>query len=497
MAEQKHRSRKRIVIAAALLAVIGGAAAVIGFSLKSKQDAQNAPESKLGLHLTEQQDIPSRAEFAKSEKGFYFIKSERDYMMGTSTVQQETQDILPVFCDPETGEWAVLCARPNCMHDGSTFCTATTKVYGEIFPPFRLTYADGYLYAVRTKRSKWIPNGYGGEMPDEKENHVVLLRYEPDGSGITELHDFGTGTGEFKPVLHRGYLWFVVPKYSYGEPVKNPITGEEMQFTNGGYEIWGYELKTGDLVRIYDSEPKPDQNHVDTPPKQLCGIGDYICFNTEEGDWSAPFGTNRINLLTGEMTQAPKCSFEYGFSEGYALYFETKHQDHGIVNTWQLVNLETGESKNIPETAKPTQYLGTPFLSGDYIYWCQVDENGKYSVRIYNMNAEIVTELDMKDCGLPEYPPEWDGILIIDGGITEISGGMAYLKLDAMFNDTENGITWELHHAVYSCPVNDLLDGKPVWQKVYEEMDGAEAEKQYRALLADKQSTGGNRNDAE
>ncbi|MBQ8921586.1 MAG: hypothetical protein IJ060_05425 [Oscillospiraceae bacterium] len=504
MAKQERKLRRMgrmgWAVAAALLIVIGGGvtAAVI-HTKKLQQESLHSPESKLGLHLTDQKDSASQGLFARSENGYYILYSGYEYNMGTYTIRNEEGELTevdaisqtggrgyPTFYDPETGESAILCARPNCTHDGSTYCTATTKAYSSYYRSdrFPMVYADGYLYTVSTKHSKWTETDYGYEQADPKEDHAVLLRYEPDGSGITELHDFGTGTGGFRPTMHRGYLWFAVQTMSYGETVQNPISGADEAFVNGGYEIWGYELKTGNLVKIYDSESKPDINHVDTAPQYLAGIGDYIYFNTEDGDWASPTGTNRINLLTGEMTQAPDVSLENGFNDNYGLYYDSNMKDYSSSGSWMLVNLETGEAKPLANTQHSTEFAGMPFLSGDYIYWCQFDQGDITTLRIYDLNAETLLDQDVKEFHLPEYPSEWGDVLQVHASLAEVSDGRVYLYRTADLINDKKGIWWSLDRSVYSCAVEELIAGNPEWTKEFELMDSEEAGKKYNELIS-------------
>jgi len=507
MAKQERNIRRLSksgwAVAAVLLVVIcGGVTAGIIHTRKLKQEQAKSAQSTFGFHLTDQKDSPSLGLFAKSENGYYFNRSEYKYEIGQSTVrdkngqlitidavQQISGDSLPTFYDPETGESAVLCARPNCTHDGSTYCTATTKVYSEGYSgetygndSFTFTYADGYLYAVRVKHDLKTTDD-GTEIYDSTQDHVVLLRYEPDGSGITELHDFGTGTVGSRPILHRGVLWFSVQLYTWGEPVKNPITGEDEFFKNGGYEIWGYEPKTGTLAKIFEAKPKPDLNHVEPMPQKICGIGDYIYFETSDGDWTAPSGVNKINILTGEMTQAAKVTLANGFNESYGLYYE----DDGKGNAgWRLVNLETGEAKAIPNTQHGLEYVGTPFLSGNYIFWSQVNEGGGSTIRVYDMNCEQVLDMAASEF---KFGEDFEGVdadvLRRSVGIAEVTDGKIFFHTNSYIDNRERGIWWTLEDTLYSCPVEDLLAGNAQWTKEIEYMDSAEALKQYQEMLAD------------
>ena len=497
MAKQEKRIRRlsksgRAVAAALLILVGGGVTAGIIHAKKLKKQEANAAMGVFGLHLTDQKDSPSRLSFSQSEQGYYIGYNNYEYSMSDFSVQtdmgeeiqfealcQNQQRALPTFYDPETGESAVLCARPNCTHDGSTYCTATTRVYGAAAGgDIYFTYADGYLYRVTGKHNLKTMDD-GSVTYDDTETHAVLLRYEPDGSGITELYDFGTGGGGSMPVVHRCYLWFSVQLKTYGDIIKNKITGSESRFCTGGYEIWGYELKTGKLTKVYTAMEAPTANLVATAPEYLNGIGDYLYFDTADGDMITPTGTNRINLLTGELSKAPDISLEYGFNEHYGLHYNRVLQGGDNVGCWQLVNLDTGETKDIPNSELSTGYIGTPFLSGDYIYWFQHGENSEDNIiRMYDLNLNKLLGVNVSESGLPTIRLK-DAKIIPDIGICKVQDGKLFVSYDLTATKPEYGMWWTVENSVYSCNVSDLLDGKLEWTKVFESMDSGEAQKQF------------------
>ena len=321
--DAKAKKRRKIIIPALIAAVLmtgGVTAAVVASHGKvvienSKSDNETSSDSEssalklpenaepvttLGFNLTDQQDQPAarNREFLwkdgypfEAAAGWYHnsCKTEIKHTIDTGHTWIEHNDSVLCYSDKETGQTVPLCAKPECLHDGNLYCTATTKAYQGSHADNAFIYYDGYLYRIS---KKFIYDKTGATR--EQMPHTVLLRYEPDGTGITELHDFGNSGQYIAPVLHRGYIWCCTAKLINFESSDTDYTVE------GGFGIYGYELATGKIVTLLEFMPEEKRSEIEMP-KSMFGSGDYLYVRCQ--NWVATGlskGISRISLVTGK-----------------------------------------------------------------------------------------------------------------------------------------------------------------------------------------------------
>lgn len=361
MASKRVRRIMWIGLAAAVLATGGIIAGAAAYAKKHPHIRNITWENGISLNLTDQVSTepfrrwttnPDSWCILPSESGWFFRKTIEFPSEEGQWFNQNNVDAL-YYADRESGKSVPVCARPNCKHDGSEYCTATTKTYANSF----MTWYDGYLYTVTTKylhpeQRFYQPQTESGEDFAQGDCRQVLLRYSPDGTEITELAEFGNGIGIGWCTVHRGYIWCIVQRQEQGEEIENPITHNTSVFTSGGWQLWGYELATGRSAVIFDGMGKPDINHVNSAPSGLYGIGDYLYFARMNDDWSGPQGLCRISLLTGETTQGDEDVLIPGshfvtLSRTHALRYDERKENNSVYNDYTVVNLETGEEKLI------------------------------------------------------------------------------------------------------------------------------------------------------
>ena len=468
-----------LVFAAAVLAICV-AAGVFLMHLRNARKPETYEPGVTKLHLTAQTD--SIEAVMQSEHGYYFLGGSVEYAArkDRETGMEQLEQLFgrngaPVlmYADKETGAVVPVCARPNCLHDGDLFCPASTRAYSEVRP----IYYDGWIYSVSIKYDEpdAIDPQYG--MRTNYNGHQVLLRYAPDGTEITELYDFGACSGDYRPVtaVHRGYLWLSCVLVHEGETVVNPLTGEEELFQNGGYEIWGYEFKTGKLTKMYEDLAEPSANVVKQPPNALCGIGDDLYFQIQKEVWSGTNSVYRLNLLSGEVSDAGKGNLEYGFSDTHIL----RRQLAGVGSAeegWYLTNLASGT-----ETFLGSWSTGcdNAYLSKDYLY----KEQYGTTLQICDFNGNVLGEIPLSQhFSLKEYPKNWKLSYQFDpsGCVTD---GMIYASYRVSWFESDTGFNWELESGMLACPVEEILNGKTEWQLVYETIDADEAEENLRIRL--------------
>lgn len=259
------------------------------------------------LHLTDQQDEQGMRGYypeeclTESEQGYYYLK-KRDWDVGPRA-SERTYTMM--FADKESDALVPLCNRPNCLHDGSEFCTATTLTYRLKTGPVWL---DGYVYAVAKKPDdRGDIDGYG-------EGKIVLLRYEPDGTGITEAAEimdspadsasqsgrmrFGLEADEAKLIAHRGKLWYAAGVQEL------PSDGRALC----GYRMGFYDPETGQGSTLLSADGQEYGFGGRSGFRALAGEGDYIYFSFDaKGRWDEPnklrTGLWQLSCVNGGLTR--------------------------------------------------------------------------------------------------------------------------------------------------------------------------------------------------
>lgn len=215
---------------------------------------------------------------ARSDKGIYSIGVP-------NTDSKDARNGL-CFTDFETGETVYLCAKPECLHDGSSFCNATTQNYDFC----SLAYCEGMLYALATKHTT------DTEHPDR----AMLLACQPDGSGITEIaevSDYGA-IENCEMIAHRGALWlYVVAANELAS--SDSVIDKGMAMHRNRCGLYHYDLRTRQLTWVTGSTPTATYCNTDTI-KQLIGAGDYVYFlQTANGPYALHEGLYQVDIRTG------------------------------------------------------------------------------------------------------------------------------------------------------------------------------------------------------
>lgn len=221
-------------------------------------------------------------QFAVTDSGWYTIGNPRQ--------EDEMRGIC--YTDAASGQTVYLCAKPECLHDGSDYCLATNADYTIL----RIIWYEDMLYAVANKQTH----------NEEKPGALVLLAYQPDGTGMRELatlDDRGTvdehrTSGNIELIAHRGALWVA------GRIEERIFNGDEALGIDDWYEvhsyygIWHYEIAKSRLTVLASDESY--HTHAFT---NLQADGDYV-YVIKQSDEAVgiPRGLYRINAKTGEIT---------------------------------------------------------------------------------------------------------------------------------------------------------------------------------------------------
>ncbi len=473
------------VIAAAVLGA-GGIAATV--ALRGAHGGNNHTEQTVtaqsGLTLTNQewndlfcksygQSVSPQEHlwFAATDKGFYH---EQIYRTEIKTDADGNYDGLGyldwyenlpmnhgvVFTDSETGETLPLCARANCLHDGSDFCEASTKGYAD--RSALIPYGDA-LYALASKR-----NDKGGY------DAGYVLAYAPDGSGITELAHFDVHPkaeliGD--PILHRGCIFAIYKDYSYyGEETGDEFTGETKRQVSSGFVIRGYELASGKTAEIFRSMPGADEGkEYDVPNGSLLAAGDRIYFSYQFAKWPSPEpkGIYAINLVTGACEKLPLAGYEISqnllFAAKQKIYYKTDAaKEHGSGTPIYLnysYDLETGENTELPFDMRDNYHRLVQ--AGDYVIAERTDyENTSGSSR----DVTVI------------FDSEWNQIASVQRPENAVFGNMKVHdgKLYQLYYYTQDPeISVQKRQKSESakllcCDLSDLIADDPHWETVFE-----------------------------
>lgn len=462
-----------------------GLLALTGCSGQTKQNTLDVTwDNGTELHLTDAcADIPHfgmgyantqynsrlRDYFCPAEPGWFYWQPKID----AETGYIDYASYVLYYADRETGQSVPLCAKPNCLHDGNAFCTASTKVYD----PAPVVFQDGYLYALTTKKSDT-------DNKEKNTNTQVLLRYSADGTEITELSNFGAGYGNSPIISHRGYLWFTVQLQNVGEEIENPITHRPEIFTSGGWQLCGYEIATGKVVCICDAAGDPNVNHVNNAPRGSVAVGDYIYYEREHDDWSGSQGVWRISLLTGKEEKVTDSqAFWVGMSQHDALHSQKKGMGANRETVLCRLDLETLEKTEIDSG------------SGVYSSWYfSMDENYLYLdniipedqteilndfISVYDHDGNFVKNIETEFFDYPgaESEPDENGYVkwySADAYIAGVQGGMIYVEVRAYGNDSWLDDTVPREQlGLWCCPTDDLMNKEtPEWTMVHPSIPG-------------------------
>ncbi len=282
-----------IGLAAALLGAGGITAAVAmhGSNTSDTTKQTSTPdviEQNSMFALTDQTDTPGMRGLAESENGFYFFKRSQS----DSSDKENSKERKSLFySDKETGEVVWLCNRANCLHDGNEFCVATTSKYDQLVNT--PVWFEGCLYTIAQK---------------SEDQSVVLLRYEPDGSAITELQTICEADTEHEIsvqaelIAHRGYLWYTVSRNVYYQSDDPNLSTAGVEILCD-YQFSAYEVTSGQTTVLLSADAQEHYYSL-ANPINLQGEGNYIYFEVLQASWGEQNGLTtgiwRLSCLTGE-----------------------------------------------------------------------------------------------------------------------------------------------------------------------------------------------------
>ena len=417
-------------------------------------------ENRLGLQLTDQTDTPGMHGIAESDKGYYFMKYFHD---GWNSYRY-------LFCsDKESGECVWFCSRANCLHDGNEFCVATTSKYEQLVSS--PVWFEGYLYTVARKT---------------EDNSIVLLRYEPDGSAITEMLMICTGDDtvyesemQAEIIAHRGYLWYTVSRNKFYVEEDPNLSTTDVEILCD-YQLGAYDVNSGQKTVLLSAEGQKEYYRY-AYPVHLLGDGDWLYFSVYQSSWGEKnemtTGIWRLSCLTGEteklldtqLSQLTEC--DTLLVSGDRLFYQQNVSTVTLGGEWHevcnlcLYDLTTKEdlfadNPNAPSVEDGNWYSGITADAEHLILLKEIfpdedPDHPKSELSVYDWDGnlqkvEIDSEAEMKQ--QPEVYRafrDWSfGSLIIEGDINTLrmAHGTLYVKYT---------------YGWYQMSVADALNGSP------------------------------------
>lgn len=352
----------------------------------------------------------------ETEQGFY-----------TNVPEFLNHGINLKFTEKSSGKQVYLCAKPECMHDGSEMCTAT---YKNLYSINSVLY-DGAVYTL-------VIEDINGAVS------FSIYRSALDGSSITRVgsafsvnnikeENYGFRMESF--IIHKGYAY--VPYHlSFG--------GAE-GFAGGG--LARMNLADGNSEILYSSE-----SHYAPTPQNLQGSGDYVYYNIFDTGRNGGFyaycitdgTTERLDIdekrtfIAGERVFVTK-STVWGKIPGGA----------GVPHDIQIANKETGVKTVLMNVDEGQKHCDNPLPYRDMIIVTL--DRGVY---VYSETGELISAVDTLNT-------EAYG----SGCTTLISEDKLYL-LEPNYDENWESL-FPVSYSYYSCPVENILDGRGEWELEY------------------------------
>ncbi len=365
-------------------------------------------------------------------------------------------DLSLHYYDKATGSSLFLCAKPECTHDGNSFCTATCGGFGGMYTAM---YGD-YIYISA------IDSG-------EERSEFKLLRASVDGTELTEVCSFMNyntkeeccrlfGDDTRSMVIHRGYAF--VPYFI--------VTNQEDGAGVGGTAVINVENGKYNLLTEYDSS-------VTRGPESVTADGDYFYYlinnngnMTETEIWRYNFITNKEEKLTLRESLYDYIGATFN-TTGIRNYMPI---DGKIWYIWYDYHNTRAEmfiyNPEDDSTIKPEQFVDKLCTITE-----EYDDNGELLSINYKTFVQPVIKYDGEYLYIAEkgfygieyyddylYPFKLH-IFTLEG---EELGSFIYERESAaQINIVNKTVYIQTTSGVEYCAVSDIINGKTEWKKLY------------------------------
>lgn len=407
----------------------------------------------------------------KGEAGYYYQPSSRDFNFH--------------YYDIASGNNVYLCNRPECLHQGDEFCTATSTRYLENGS----TMYDGKIYITAYDTEK------------EEGLDYVLLRLEPDGSNLTQLAVLKSFTSVERGILvspevfiHRGkcissFAYSTEDRFLLGTIIYDLVSGEitelptyEFESSLDGYYSASFDIRDrfmGKEDYIYYNETRPKELNGKKSKTYLCRYN-ILDGSTEEAELSCLYKGGYT------VTEADQCVLSDKFGNLYTYNWKDKTEEQNPkTHAVRTVYREDGtmEQEIFPfSPADIFYYKGHLFgLDGIHMYGQNSSsfipgekkpygENLFLGIYMFDENMEQHIDLDA------DFSPYYIGPEIFDSVIEDAKDEMdiemdypggKMLGLMARLSLVEDVLYLQTDVAVYGWNMDEFLEGKGQFTRLY------------------------------
>lgn len=411
-----------------------------------------------------------------TDKGGYTNR----YISGELYNGRSVNGLALCYYDKATGKTIYLCNKPECRHDGDSFCTATHRTLDVEY----FTLSGDYIYIS------------GVDYSEEGVQKNKIYRAKTDGTELSEVCTFQTVRGE----VNRVYVsssWYMFDMRIYGDYAIVPFCDYEKPTLMNDCTIntMVINLKTGEYNRV------PDEIYENTRYKTTWinfGARGYYLYKgwlyyyleepINDGTGNANRYLYRYNLKSGENE---KIDISLKFTS-FAVYEDKVYYIERIKSgeplSFYSYDMKTGELTDLGsaiasvrnEVAEGEADMQIPdaeiLFDGTYfyfVYWSKDTSDSGFD----NGYKCIIFSKDMEPLASFEAPATMEGFENYNIGIQgeiKISGGVAYIvtscmpKYEDCVKDEEGNPIWVDVRRAICCPVEDIIAGKLNWEIAYD-----------------------------
>lgn len=378
----------------------------------------------------------------KTEKGYYYYKY-------VSPIEQG----IPAFhyVDAATGRDIYLCNKPECKHDGNSFCVATNKKYdiGQV------CLYSGRIFATSVEET-------------DTQFLWKLLTIALDGSEMSEIATYMTmdkaalGEKQF-PMLFGGWL----PIHRNKAVISLGAAGKTYVDDTVQYGTAILDLDTG-KVSYLDEEPLSREN---TQATGISAYGDYIYYCKVEGrktvlhQYCVKDGTDTSFKLQpgfkGTYAVVDEDNIIYIRSVANILY--SYHPSTGVTEeAKKMSGSESGGSFNFPISFDVASLIS----DGTYIYVIQSPVDMVLGEDVTRHRHICVMDRNLEEIALFNLGPVFEDfndrmLYNPTHKYWSFLGDEIYVMLDEKEDTSLNG------RLIYKCNRSDFLEGNPEFTLAY------------------------------
>lgn len=382
-------------------------------------------------------DRPYNRYIMETDKGYYINRlGGYGYLMAMQ------------FSERDTGNQIFLCAKPECLHDGSENCTAT---YKKMACPHSVLYGDA-IYSLL--------------MEDGDNITLSLYKSALDGTSLTKVGDVFTVANSSEEedvnqmtslVIHKGYAYISYQVVLGGSPL----------FGFAGSSLVKMDISSGKTEELWSAE-----EYFSGYAQDIYGDGDYVYYTNYANNDNGGFF--RYDINSGEIKKLWEKKYPVaGDNKFFFLEYDKENAQYDIYTCGKTdADIEKANSEGFELIIRDVEnYYQTMRAYKDKL---MTVDDGK--VKIFSESGELLGEiafLDEYPEGKYEYSDPFFQIDISDGKVYFFDYDMEresekYKKFN---DDGSYTLTTDYHEIVYSCPIDDIIAGTGEWKFEYGEKD--------------------------